>query len=264
MARYRKALTCLLFVLAAPIAAADALDDVLERGSLRVGVAEFVPWTMKTTDGSLIGFEVDMARKIAADMGVDADLRLYEWDEIIPALEDGEIDVIAGGMVMTPERALVVNFTRPTAQSGIGIATNTRLTSKISSFVELNAPDIVVATVADTYASSVAEMFFDKASVNTFKSVEQAEEQVLEGRAHVYLAGMSEARFLALKHPDTVDIPVDRPIMAQSEALAVRKGEQELLNFLNSWVTLRQTDQWLPTARAYWFEDLTWALDTDE
>lgn len=264
MVRFLKALTFLLLALAAPIAAADALDDVLERGSLRVGVAEFVPWTIKTPDGSLIGFEIDMARKIAADMGVDADLRLYEWDEIIPALDAGEIDVIAGGMVMTPERALRVDFTRPTATSGIGIATNIELTRDISNFTELNDPEIVVATVADTYANSVAEMFFDRASVNSFKSVEQAEEQVLEGRAHVYLAGMSEARFLALKHPDTVDIPISQPIMAQSEALAVRKGEQALLNFLNSWVTLRQTDQWLPTARAYWFEDLTWALDDDE
>lgn len=264
MARYFKALTLLFLVLSVPTATADALGDALKRGSLRVGVAEFVPWTMKMTDGSLVGFEIDVARKIAADMGVDADLKLYEWDEIIPALQAGKIDVIAGGMVMTPERALLVNFTRPTAKSGIGIATNTELTRDIASFTELNAPEIVVATVADTYASSVAETFFYRASVNTFKSVEQAEDQVLEGRAHVYLAGMAEARFLALKHPDTVDIPINEPIMAQSEALAVRKGEQELLNFLNSWVTLRQTDQWLPTARAYWFEDMTWALETDE
>ncbi len=262
MARLFKILIPFVLLLSGT-ASADALEDALKRGSLRVGVAEFVPWTMKAEDGSLIGFEVDMAKKIAADMGVDADLRLYDWNDIIEALNAGEIDVIAGGMAMTPARALQIDFTRPTAKSGIGIATNTELTREITSFAELNAPKIVVATVADTYASSVAEMFFDKASVNTFKTVEQAEEQILKGRAHVYLAGMSEARFLSLRHPDTVDLPIGEPVMAQSEALAVKKGEQALLNFLNSWVTLRQTDQWLPTTRAYWFEDMSWAMVTE-
>ena len=247
--------------LASGPAFADVLDDILERGTIRVGVSEFVPWTMKTADGELVGFEVDVARKIASDMNVKVEFKVYDWTDIIAALDAGEIDLIAGGMAMTPARALQVNFTRPTAESGIGIVTNTEMTKDVTTFTELNRPKIIVATVADTYAASVAEMFFDEASVNTFRSVEQAEEQVIKGRAHVYLAGMSEARFLALKHPDVVDIPVAKPLVAQSEGLAVRKGEQELLNFLNTWVTARQTDQWLPTTRDYWFESMTWAMD---
>ena len=260
MRRLYQFVLALVLVLASGVAAADALEDILERGSIRVGVAEFVPWTMKTENGELVGFEIDMARKIANDMGVDADFRVYDWSEIIPALEDGEIDIIAGGMAMTPERALKVNFTRPVARSGIGIATNTAMTSNIQSFAELNAPNIIVATVADTYASNVAEMFFADASVNTFKTVELAEQQVLKGRAHVYLAGLSEAKFLALKHPKLIDVPVSEPLLAQSEAIAVKKGEQELLNFLNTWVTARQTDKWLPNTRDYWFDSMTWAM----
>ncbi len=261
MARFFTRLFSLCVLLTTSPVFADALDDIIERGTIRVGVSEFVPWTMKTPDGELVGFEVDVAKKIAGDMGVTAEFKVYEWTDIIQALNAGEIDVIAGGMAMTPARALKVNFTRPTAESGIGIATNTEMTKMITSFAELNDPKVIVATVADTYAASVAEMFFNEASVNTFRSVEQAEEQVVKGRAHVYLAGMSEARFLALKHPDVVDIPVGEPLVAQSEGLAVRKGEQELLNFLNTWVTARQTDSWLPTTRDYWFESMTWAMD---
>ena len=134
------------------------------------------------------------------------------------------------------------------------------MTKDIGTFAELNNADVIVATVADTYASSVAEMFFNSADVNTFKTVEQAEKQVLNGRAHVYLAGYSEARFLALRYPDVVDVPVAEPLVAQSEAIAVKKGEQELLNFLNAWVTARQSDQWLPTTRDYWFDSMTWAM----
>lgn len=263
MVRTLSRLLPLAVLLFSGAAFADVLDDILERGTIRVGVSEFVPWTMRTADGELVGFEIDVAKKIAGDMGVTAEFVVYDWGDIIAALNDGDIDLIAGGMAMTPARALEVNFTRPTAESGIGIATNTEMTKDLTSFAQLNDPKIIVATVADTYAASVAEMFFDEASVNTFRSVELAEEQLVKGRAHVYLAGMSEARFLALKHPDIVDIPVGEPLVAQSEGLAVRKGEQELLNFLNTWVTARQTDKWLPTTRAYWFDTMTWAMDDE-
>ncbi len=263
MARFFKTLIPLVLLLAGGLVHADVLEDILERGSMRVGVSEFVPWTMKTNDGELIGFEIDMANKIASDMGVEVEFVVYEWSDIIDALNEGEIDLIAGGMAITPERALKLNFTLPTAVSGIGIATNTEMTKDIKSFAELNSPGIIVATVAETHAAAVAEMFFNEASVNAFRTVGQAEEQVLKGRAHVYLAGMSEVNFLARKHSDVVDVPVNEPLLAQSEALAVKKGEQEWLNFLNSWVTARQTDQWLPTTRDYWFDSMTWAMDDD-
>ena len=69
---------------------------------------------------------------------------------------------------------------------------------------------------------------------------------------------MPEARFLALQNPDKLDLPIDKPLLASSEALGVKKGEQQLLNFLDAWVTARRTDQWLQTSRDYWFGTLEW------
>ncbi len=263
MVRLFRIVIPLLMLLGAATANADTLEDIIERGSVRVGVAEFVPWTMKTNDGELVGFEIDVAKKIASDMGVDVEFVVYDWADIIEALNDGDIDVIAGGMAITPQRALKINFTMPTAVSGVGIATNTAMTKDIQSFAELNDDEIIVATVAETRAAMIAETFFDQASVNAFRTVAEAEEEVLNGRAHVYLAGMSEVKFLARRNPDVVDVPVNEPLISQSEALAVRKGEQEWLNFLNAWVTARQTDQWIPTTRDYWFDSMTWAMDDD-
>ena len=55
-----------------------------------------------------------------------------------------------------------------------------------------------------------------------------------------------------------VDVPLSEPIMASSEGLAVKKGEQELLNFLNAWVVARRADKWLGTSHDYWFETIDW------
>src|SRR5687768_6610293 len=102
-------------------AAARDLQDVLNTGTLRVGVTLYAPWAARGDEGELIGFEVDVARQLASDMGVDAQLFPYDLDRLVPALEAGEIDLIAAGLTITPERALHVNFSNPYAASGVGL-----------------------------------------------------------------------------------------------------------------------------------------------
>ncbi len=252
-----QALSILVLVFS-PLAIADVLDDVLDRGTIRVGVAEFVPWTVKTKSGELIGFEIEVARKIASDMGVKAEFTLYEFEQMIPALEEGEIDLIAGGMAITPKRALRVNFTQPLANSGISLATNVNKTQGITSLKELNESRAIITVVSDTLAHSVAQTFFDQATIKVYATSELAENEILEDRAHAYLASVPEVNFLALMNSDKIDVPIKEPFMASSEGLAVKKGEQELLNFLNAWVVARLTDKWLGTTHDYWFETIAW------
>ena len=240
---------------------ADALDAILERGTVRVGVSLFVPWTMKGESGQLAGFEVDVAKKLAEDMGVKAELKVYDWEDIIPALQKGEIDVIAGGMAITPSRALKINFSAPYSESGVSMATNTTMTEHIQRLNDLPTPGIVVAAVTDTIGSDLAKPLFGKAEVKEFKTNTEAEKAVLDGKAHAYLGSMAEINFFALQNPGKVDMPMSKPLLAYSIAFGVRKGEQEWLNFLNSWVTARQTDKWLGSTQKYWFNTLDWSKE---
>jgi polar amino acid transport system substrate-binding protein len=259
--RTLKILVPLLSIFFASAASADAFHEILERGTIRIGIAEFAPWTIKTKSGELIGSEIEVSNTLAKDMGVKADFKVYEWDDLIPALQKGEIDIIAAGMAITPARALKVEFTRPTATSGIGIATNIEMTKNIKTLAELNDSKIVIAAVTGTMSYSVADVFFDQANVKAFATPALAEKEVLDGRAHVYLAGMPAARYLALKDSDKIDIPVDRPLLAHSEAIAVRRGEHALMNYLNAWITAKQSDQWMGMTRSYWFEKMSWVSE---
>ena len=254
----------LLLLSISTLASADVLDDILERGTIRFGVAEFVPWTMKSESGELIGFEIDMAKKMAGDMGLKAEFVLYPWDQVIPALQSGEIDILTGGMSITPARALRVNFSRPTAESGVGLATNTKMTQGIKRLEELNRPDITIAVVKDTLAHSVTATFFNRANIKVFSNAVQAGDACVEGKVHAYLASLTQTRFLAMNHSDKVDLPIATPLLASKEAIAVKKGEYELLNFLDAWVTARQADRWIATTRDYWFDTLEWAEDVAE
>ena len=85
-------------------------DDIVASGELRIGVSIFPPWVMRAKDGQLIGSEIDMAKRLAADMGLKPELALYEWKALITALNAKEIDIIISGMGINPARAMQVNF----------------------------------------------------------------------------------------------------------------------------------------------------------
>jgi len=254
---------CLLWlaVFVSPLAQADAMDDVLKRGTLRVGISEFVPWAMPAKRGGHVGHDIDLGIKIARDMGVRAEFKVYEWKDIIPALEAGEVDMIAGGIVVTPQRALRITFTEQVALSGAGMATNTHMTNDVENLQQLNDPDIVIATVSDTFSEGVARSIFDKAEIHSHGNKDDAEKEILRGNAHAYISSLPAVQFLAMNNSDAIDLPLSDPLVGWAEALAVQKGEQELLNFLNAWLTAHKADRWLNVTREYWFESLDWTQD---
>jgi len=237
---------------------ADGLEDILEHGTIRVGVSLFAPWTMETESGSLAGFDIDVGRKIAADMGVEVEFKPYKWEDIIPALEKGEIDVIAAGMAITPGRALRISFTQGYSDAGISLATNTPMTRQIGKLEQLNADGIVISVVKDTVSVGVAERLFDKAETRSFESVEAAQQAVLDDQAHAYIGATPLPKFLSLQHPSKVDMPLQKPLLEFKTGMAVQKDEQELLNFLNSWITARTADKWISASHNYWFDSLDW------
>lgn len=254
---------CCLMLLALTCvgAQADNLEDILERGTLRVGVSLFAPWVMEDESGSMAGFEIDVGNKIAADMGVTAEFIDHKWEDIIPALEKGEIDMIASGMAITPGRALKVSFSQGYSDAGISLATNTPMTRHIARLEQLNSEGIIIAVVKDTVSVGVAQSLFDKAETRTFESVAAAQKAVLDDVAHAYIGATPLPKFMSLEHPDKVDMPLQKPLLEFKTGLAVQTGEQELLNYLNAWITARTADKWLAATYKYWFDSLDWRRD---
>jgi polar amino acid transport system substrate-binding protein len=247
----------LLTLLSLPVQA-DLLDDIQKRGNMRVGVSLFVPWAMQDDTGQLYGSEIDIAKKLAQDIGIKPEFKIYNWEDIIPALIKGEIDVIISGMSITPARALKLNFSLPYSDSGITLATNTEKTKHINKLEELNHPDIIIAGVEETVSVAAARQLFNKAKVSPFKTAEEAQQALLQGSAHVYIASIPQPQFLAHRYPDKIDIPLARPLLTDKVGMAIRKGDQEWLNFLNTWVIARQADKWLSATHKYWFGSLKW------
>jgi polar amino acid transport system substrate-binding protein len=258
MQRLLKAAVTLAFVLLAAPAGARTFQEVRNHGTLRVGVALAAPWAMRAPDGTLTGFEIDVANKVAADMRVRAQIVVYEFDALIPALEAGEIDIVAAGLAIKSERALHVNFSHPYAASGIALATNSTRTSSVQRFEELDAEKYKIAAVESSVAVALARRLLPNANLMLFASIEEASAALVEGTVDAYLEDEPVPTFLALEHPGTIDVPVARPLLQAHAGFAVNKGDADFLAFLNAWIVEREDDTWLPTTQRYWFKSLEW------
>lgn len=252
------ALTMMVAVMLPTLGHAGVFEDVIERKELRVGVSLFAPWVMRDSAGELTGFEIEVARKLAAEMGVKPVFTVYPWADIINAVNTGEIDVVIAGMAITPKRALQVEFSDGYSESGVVLLTNTAMTKDFASLEALDASGNRIVVVAKTLGADVAQLIFDEAEIRTVDTPEAAAKAVTGGEVHAYVLSEIEARFLVHQHADVVDMPLDKPLLTSVAGMAVKRGEQGLLNFLDAWVAARTADKWLRATHKYWFETLDW------
>ena len=237
---------------------ARPLQQVLNQGTLRVGVALAAPWALRAESGDLIGFEIDVANKLAEDMRVRADVLVYAFEDLIPALESGEIDLIAAGLSISPESALHVNFSAPYAASGISLATNLAATADVQRLEDLDAADYKIAVIRGSVAAQLAQRILPRAQAVPFDDIESAAAALVDGSVHAYLEEEPAPTYLALENPQRIDVPIARPLLQTRAGFAVNKGDPDFLAFLDAWITAREADTWLPTTHSYWFKSLGW------
>ncbi|WP_237212703.1 transporter substrate-binding domain-containing protein [Ruegeria lacuscaerulensis] len=241
---------------AIPAAAEGVIEEIQKRGKLRVGMSTFVPWAMRDKDGNLIGFEIDVATKVAEDMGVEVEFVPTAWSGIIPALIAKKFDIIIGGMSITPQRNLTVNFTAPYAHSGQQMASNTELAGGFTSLDDYNDTSVTIACRRGATPCNFAADRFPKATLRKFDDDAQAFQEVVNGNAHAMISSAPKPRFWSDAHSDKVFVANDGENLSRgNEAFALRKGDPDALNFFSNWILVNTANGWLQETHDYWFKD---------
>ena len=239
----------------------SVVQTILQRGSISVGMSAFVPWAMRDKNGDLIGFEIDVARKVAEDMGVDINFVPTAWDGIIPALIAGKFDVIIGGMSVTTKRNLTVNFTRPYARTGYIVIANSKLAEEkgIAGLADLNREDITIASRRGSTGAVAMDRHFPKAKKIFFDDDVLSVQEVANGNIEAASSTPPKAAFEIEKRGDVIRIVSDQQLSPTREAFALRKGDPDALNFFSNWIQENEASGWLAERRAYWFSGREWA-----
>ena len=237
----------------APASAEGLLETIQQRGKLMVGMSTFVPWAMRDKEGNLIGFEIDVATKLAEDMGVEIEFVPTAWSGIIPALLAEKFDVIISGMSITPQRNLTVNFTAPYANSGQMMATNLELAAG-ATIESLNSSDVNLTCRRGVVGCTILEKTFPKANILQFDDDAQAFQEVLNGNAHGVISSAPKPAFWAEANSGKIEVAFGgTPLSTGNEGFALRKGDADALNFFSNWILVNRSNGWLAERHEYWF-----------
>ncbi|MEP2029688.1 MAG: transporter substrate-binding domain-containing protein [Paracoccaceae bacterium] len=240
------------------ISSESVIQQIQEEGVIRIGLSLFVPWSMRDVNGDLIGYELDVGRKLAEDMGVEVEFVPTAWDGIIPALIAGNFDVIISGMSWTAQRNLTVNFTDPYAFTGLAILANTEMTAGMS-IEDFNSPDVTFAARRGATPAVVISEKFPQATLLLFDEDGASTQEVLNGNAHATMASQPTPNREAGRNPDVLSVPFKDLFDPRGEAFAMRKGDPDALNYFNNWIAQQWRTGWLQERHDYWFVGNEWA-----
>jgi polar amino acid transport system substrate-binding protein len=213
---------------------------------------------MKDKTGKLIGFEIDIATRLAQDMGVRVQFVPTQWDGIIPALLAGKFDVIIGGMSVTPKRNLTVNFSIPYNYSGMSLVAHKQLAGRLSTLADFNRPEVSIAVRLGATPENAARKFMPKASLRRFDSETKVFQELLNGRVHAAVSSTPTPLAYALRYPEKLFLPFAKPFTREPNCFAVRKGDHDALNYFNNWIRFVEAEGWLGERQQFWFETRDW------
>lgn len=220
-----------------------ACGEKKDADALVVGTnAEFPPFEMRggANGNEIVGFDMDVAREIAAKNGKKLIIEDMKFDALIPALNSGKVDMVFAGMTVTPERARNVDFSVPYYKVTQIVLLKKGDESKIKKIDDLKGKKIAVAlgTTGDSVVSSLTSA--DK--IIRFDSVFEAILELKNSKADVVLTDEALGGILHARNPDLAR--VDLPFEDEYYAAAVKKGNKELLDQINtSLTTLKDTGE---------------------
>ena len=253
-----KGLIVAMAIMLSSVANAGVVEDVLDRGVLRVGLSSFIPWAMRAQNGDFIGFEPDVARQLAKDMGVEIEIIPTAWDGIIPALLAKKFDLIIGGMSITPARNLRVNFSIPYAHTGLGLVANKARMGQATSYEDFNREHIIFALRRGTTPVESVKSRMPLAQIHQFDDESAMLQELLNGRADASVLGAPGHSDAAFNHPDKLFLPIEGLLTQEPAGIVIRKGDPDGVNFVNNWVRVKMSNGWLQSRHDYWFKGQAW------
>lgn len=234
------------------------IEGVIKRGVLRVGFAPFLPWIIQNKDGKYVGFDIDIAKRLAQDLGVTLQLVPTRWTEIIPSLLANKFDIIISGATITLERNLQVNFSNPYHQTNIEILANAKKVKGMKFPQDFNKPEIIVAIRNGSTVITLAKQLLPNASFRLFDDEVASIKDVESGHSHILLASAPLPAFQAINSNGNLIRLDTPPITHQSVGFAIKKGDPDSLNILNNWIKFIENEGWLSKRKNYWFNSLKW------
>ncbi len=215
--------------------------------------ATYPPFESYNDNNELIGFDVDLMNYIAEDQGFKIEWVDMAFDSLVPALQSDQGDIIAACFVATPDRAEQVDFTSEYYNSEYALIVKAD-NDAIGGMEDLT-PDMVVASQIGTVECDYALQLKDEGKIKDVVILDgfvTCVMQTINGDVDATLTGVITSQAYMAKFPDQIKVVGDKKVSGNGAALAVKKGNTELLNKLEESLQKLITDGTFEKLLAKW------------
>ena len=209
------------------------LKEIKILGQILVGTdATYPPMESIGEAGNFVGMDIDIAREIAFDLGVEAEFRNIVWDEIFDTLLNGEVDMLISAITITSERAERMAFSDPYFNAGQVIITTLDKVNEIKGIQDLAGKKLGVQI--ETTSEVEAQKYTDPDLVIPFENYDLAKDELLKGAIDAIIIDYPAAAGMVFGQ-ETFRI-VGEPFTQEFYGIAVRKEEKVLLGEINKTI----------------------------
>ena len=238
------------------------LNTIAKRGVLKVGMTgEQPPFSMEAKDGSLMGYEVNLAELLAESMNLELEIVRLPFHELMPTLEKGDIDMIMSGMSITRERNMRVAFVGPYIVSGKSIITKSASLAAAQEAEDLNQSDLKIASLKGSNSEQFVQKLLPDAVSLPAENYDMAVKSLIDGEANLVLADFPVCVITVLKYPNEDLVTLSEPLTIEPIGMALPPDDPLLLNFVENYFNALQMTGILEELEAYWFEDGSWLIN---
>ena len=263
----RLLLACLaLMILAvawppAQAAAGPILERIAQSGVLRVGATlDNPPLTFMSRTGEPQGYEVDLAKMVAGALGVKLSLLAMPFDQLLPALVEGKVDLVISAVTMSPDRNRQVMLVGPYLLTGQSILTSQSTLSRITEDFDHDHPELVIAAAKGTTSAEAVREMFPKARLLEVEDQEAGLKALLDRRVDALVADHNFCVVATLRFRSQGLATLPKPF--STEPLGVGFSEDALFyNWMeNFFLVLRGTGR-LEALQKKWLESPAWLVE---
>ena len=235
------------------------LDRILMKKELVVGTAASMPpLNMTTKDGQIIGMEVDLANLFAGGMGVKLTLKPMHFNDLLPALEAGQVDMVLSAMTMTPGRNLKFAFVGPYFPSGKSVLTKGKNVEAVDEIAKMNNPDKVLVALKGSTSQLFVEKLMPKAKLVLADDYGQAVGMVRNDKAVAMVADYPICMVSVYRFPDAGLVTLGKPISYEPIGVALPPNDPLLVNWVQNVLHLLEKTGELDVLMQRWFKDTSW------
>ncbi|MEZ5823609.1 MAG: transporter substrate-binding domain-containing protein [Geminicoccaceae bacterium] len=236
-----------------PASAQSALNEILDAGVLKVGTTgDWNPMTVRDpATNSYKGYDIDVMNALAADLGVELEFVPTDWKTLVNGITAGQYHM-TGSASISPPRMKVAGFSESYIQVVIKPFTNVANEGRFDSWESIDKEDVRVATTLGTTFEKYVKEWFPNAQIKVVEAPARGFQEVIAGRADVFITSNIEGATLLEKFPDLRAIEVDAPRAPSPIAMLLPQGDQVWINYVNNWINLKQLSGFFDETAARW------------